>query len=156
MPRQAFKPSGCENALCSFHANFVLMEDGSLVSWTRHEPASSCSCRPAPAEEGAARTRAFTARLWSHPEARETSTCCGSDPPPGSLGGWDQFLTRARTHAFSISGMAFQDAWTLDLDRLRDCCIHTVSPDGRIVPFCAYNLTGRDGRSLYRNGGPSA
>jgi len=24
------------------------------------------------------------------------------------------------------------------------------SPDGRLVPFCAYNLTDRQGRSLYR------
>jgi hypothetical protein len=46
--------------------------------------------------------------------------------------------------------MAFQDAWTLDLERLRDCCIHTVSPDGRLIPFCAYYLTSRDGRPLYR------
>jgi uncharacterized radical SAM superfamily Fe-S cluster-containing enzyme len=47
--------------------------------------------------------------------------------------------------------MAFQDAWTLDLDRLRECYIHTASPDGRLVPFCAYNLTDKYGRSLYRN-----
>ncbi|HML23432.1 MAG TPA: hypothetical protein PKD09_17385, partial [Aggregatilinea sp.] len=67
-----------------------------------------------------------------------------------SLGTWDVVLARAQTHAFSISGMAFQDAWTLDLERLRDCCIHTVSPTGQIIPFCAYNLTNRQGISLYR------
>ena len=41
--------------------------------------------------------------------------------------------------------------WTLDLDRLRECYIHTASPDGRLVPFCVYNLTDKYGRSLYRN-----
>jgi uncharacterized radical SAM superfamily Fe-S cluster-containing enzyme len=46
--------------------------------------------------------------------------------------------------------MAFQDVWTLDLDRLRDCYIHVMSPDGRLIPFCAYNLTDRHGRALYR------
>ena len=46
--------------------------------------------------------------------------------------------------------MAFQDAWTLDLDRLRQCHIHVVAPDKRVIPFCAYNLTARDGRPLYR------
>jgi hypothetical protein len=46
--------------------------------------------------------------------------------------------------------MAFQDAWTLDLDRLRQCHIHVVAPDRRVIPFCAYNLTSRDGRALYR------
>jgi uncharacterized radical SAM superfamily Fe-S cluster-containing enzyme len=46
--------------------------------------------------------------------------------------------------------MAFQDAWNLDLDRVRDCCIHQLAPDGRLVPFCLYNLTAADGRRLYR------
>ena len=67
-----------------------------------------------------------------------------------SLGGWDVFLERKRTHSFFVSGMAFQDAWTLDLERLRDCCIHVAGRDGRLVPFCAYNLTDKYGR-LYRN-----
>jgi len=58
-----------------------------------------------------------------------------------SFGEWDVFLERKRTHTFCVSGMAFQDAWTLELERLRDCYIHTASPDGRLVPFCAYNLT---------------
>jgi len=53
-----------------------------------------------------------------------------------SLGEWETFLGRLRTHALSISGMAFQDAWNLDLERLRDCCIHVVHPDGRIIPLC--------------------
>jgi len=154
---QAFKPSGCENATCSFHANFVLMPDGSLQPWTHHNARSLCCCQPTRAEEGAAKTREFTARYWSHPEAGEASV--SSLKPTGegpSLGDWDVFLTRAQTHAFCLSGMAFQDAWTLDLDRLRDCCIHTVSPDGRIIPFCAYNLTSRQGRPLYRSGGATA
>jgi len=68
-----------------------------------------------------------------------------------SLGEWDIVLERARTHSFYISGMAFQDAWNLDLERLRDCCIHVMSPDGYLVPFCAYNLTSRSGDPLYRN-----
>ena len=68
-------------------------------------------------------------------------------PEPGRMG----YFPRAQTHdTFCISGMAFQDAWTLDLERLRDCYIHTASPDRRLVPFCAYNLTDRQGRSLYR------
>jgi uncharacterized radical SAM superfamily Fe-S cluster-containing enzyme len=46
--------------------------------------------------------------------------------------------------------MAFQDAWTVDLDRLRECFIHVVAGDARIIPFCAYNITDRNGNSLYR------
>jgi uncharacterized radical SAM superfamily Fe-S cluster-containing enzyme len=46
--------------------------------------------------------------------------------------------------------MAFQDAWNLDLERLRECFIHVVSPDRRVVPFCAYNLSSASGEALYR------
>ena len=44
--------------------------------------------------------------------------------------------------------MAFQDAWTIDLERLRHCYLHVLAADGRFVPFCAYNLTAADGRGL--------
>ena len=37
--------------------------------------------------------------------------------------------------------MAFQDAWTLDLDRLRHCYLHVLAADGRVVPFCSRYLT---------------
>ena len=42
------------------------------------------------------------------------------------------------------------DAWNFDLERIMDCCIHTVAPDGKVIPFCAYNVTDRNGKSLYR------
>ena len=81
-------------------------------------------------------------------------TVAGTNPaPPGagpSLGGWDILLARARTHAFTISGMAFQDAWTLDLERLKGCHLHVLHPDGRLIPFCAYNLTDLRGSAVYR------
>ncbi|MEI2659689.1 MAG: hypothetical protein V9G11_06910 [Bifidobacterium adolescentis] len=47
--------------------------------------------------------------------------------------------------------MAFQDAWNLDLERLRECYIHEVSPEANLIPFCAYNLTDANGKSLYRH-----
>ena len=62
----------------------------------------------------------------------------------------DAFLEQSRKQSFCVSGMAFQDAWNLDLERLRDCFIHVVGADKRIVPFCAYNLTDMLGNSLYR------
>jgi uncharacterized radical SAM superfamily Fe-S cluster-containing enzyme len=140
---ESFAPPGCENALCSFHGNFVLMPDGRLVPWTQHQ-SQSCDCQPIPAAEGAARARAFVAANWIAVE--DVALPCEGP----SLGEWDILLQRSRTHTFFVSGMAFQDAWTLDLERLRDCCIHTVSRDGRLIPFCAYNLTSSSGRSLYR------
>lgn len=37
-----------------------------------------------------------------------------------------------------IGTMWFQDAWNLNLDRLKKCVIHYTTPEG-IVPFCTYN-----------------
>jgi uncharacterized radical SAM superfamily Fe-S cluster-containing enzyme len=46
--------------------------------------------------------------------------------------------------------MVFQDAWNLDLDRLRRCHICEVDSRYGMVPFCAYNLTNQNGEALYR------
>ena len=62
----------------------------------------------------------------------------------------DIFLQEGAFRSFTLSAMAFQDADNLDLERLRGCCISVLSPDGMLVPFCAYNLTSREGSSLYR------
>jgi uncharacterized radical SAM superfamily Fe-S cluster-containing enzyme len=141
----SFQPPGCENAHCSFHGSFVVMPDGQVKALTnrREEP---CSCKSEKAEVGAARTRQCVAEQWSASDILPS----GSPHDHISMGQWDVLLERARTHRLSISAMAFQDAWNLDLERLRDCCIHVATGDGRIVPFCAYNLTGAAGRSLYR------
>ena len=68
---------------------------------------------------------------------------------------FDRFLA-SRRRTLGLSAMVFQDAWTLDLERLRQCHIHIVSPDARVIPFCAYNLTSVDGTSLYRGAPPLA
>lgn len=141
--RDSFKPPGCENALCSFHGNFILLPSGELRPWTKHE---GCCDTTERAEVGAAKARSFVAKYWSAPEIKPVTVGTGG----GALRLWDAFIERARTHSFSISGMAFQDAWNLDLERLKDCCIHVMSPDGKLIPFCAYNLTDSQGRPLYR------
>ena len=142
----SFCPPRGENAACSFHGSFVQMADGTLKALTHHKTSSCCS-QPVEAAQGAARSQEFVAQHWSAPTPQVDQPNFNGP----SLGEWDVFLERKRTHTFCISGMAFQDAWTLDLERLRDCYIHTASPDGRLVPFCAYNLTDRQGRALYRN-----
>ena len=144
---EAFRPPGCENALCSFHANFVILPDGQLLQVTQHQATSGSCCQPEDGARGAAQARDFVARQWIAPDpALQLPILQGP-----SLGEWEIVLERMRTHTFCISGMAFQDAWTLDLERLRDCCIHVMSPNGQLVPFCAYNLTDLQGRSIYRN-----
>lgn len=166
-----FLPPGCEHALCSFSGKYMTREDGSFVRLG----SATCDCTPKPAEAGALKSIGVTARQWSAPSAQmphpsnPPQTGQGATPlagggaeprissvspvPSAPADDLDRFLARARTHTFTISAMAFQDAWTLNLERLQGCCIHVARPDGRLVPFCAFNLTARDGRSLYRGRG---
>lgn len=143
-----FQPKGSENSYCSFHATYIIQPDGRLQVIKSRQDQSSCCAKPESALEGLARSKKYVANHWTYKEI--------SDPAPNastpSLGGWDEILDRARTHLFSISGMAFQDAWNLDLELLQDCCVNVAAPDGKLVPFCAYNLTDIHGRTLYRSG----
>jgi hypothetical protein len=36
----------------------------------------------------------------------------------------------------------FQDPYTLNVKQLMKCCVEEITPDGRIIPFCAYNSVG--------------
>jgi hypothetical protein len=144
--KEDFRPPGAEHSYCSFHANFVLMPGGELKPWTAHDPGNSC-CGAESAGSGVSKARQFQKQFWTSPG----SSCCSPQGGP-SLGGWDLFVTRLRTHSFCLSGMAFQDAWTLDLDRLKECHLHVLHRDGRLIPFCAFNLTDTRGRSFYRSG----
>jgi uncharacterized radical SAM superfamily Fe-S cluster-containing enzyme len=135
-----FKPPGCEHALCSFSAKYLMQDDGHLMRLG----STCCDCTPKPAEDGALASIGVTARQWGSFESLQSSV---TTEPADDL---ERFLSRARTHTFSLSAMAFQDCWNMNLERLQGCCIHVAQPDGRLIPFCSFNLTSRDGRSLHR------
>jgi hypothetical protein len=139
-----FHPGSAENAYCSFSGSFSVDATHGLHALPP-QAAQSCGCGDVP--HPAQRARRAVAAQWTAPAPEaETAPCCGGSIGTVSL---DAFLAQRRRR-LSVSAMAFQDAWTLDLERLRDCYIHVASPDRRIVPFCAYHLTAQDGRSLYR------
>jgi tetraether lipid synthase len=152
-----FKPPGCENARCSFHGNYVIMPDGKVMALQKAE---TCCESPRSAEKGAFNAISYVARQWAWPlkpnaaPAGEAPCCLGPPkstvPDNRGLVRLEDFVKRARTHTFSVSAMAFQDAWNLDLERVQECCIHVMAPDGRLVPFCLYNLTADCGKTLYR------
>jgi hypothetical protein len=154
-----FYPASGENPYCSFHGKFWLHGDGRIVPTAR--PTAASCCGPAQASsliqlgapipqsgEGARRAQSFVAHHWAYPVTEHSVY-----PAPGAgidVSSLDAFLAEDK-QSFCISGMAFQDAWNLDLDRLRECFLHVLSPDQKLVPLCAYNLTGVLGQSLYRS-----
>jgi len=50
-------------------------------------------------------------------------------------------LSKFHWNALFIGSMHFQDAYNYDIERVKRCVIHYVTPDPerRIIPFCAYN-----------------
>jgi uncharacterized radical SAM superfamily Fe-S cluster-containing enzyme len=51
-------------------------------------------------------------------------------------------LGRFFLNVIGIGIMHFMDLMNYDVDRVRRCCIHYATPDGRVVPFCTYNVVG--------------
>lgn len=150
-----FRPSSIWDGLCSFHANYIQMPDGKLVPTTRHSrqggPGSCCG-GPVQADSGGGpkQVRKFIASRWSAsaPSGEPQKSCCCSQN--GEKDSLDLFLERINKYSFCLSGMAFQDAWNLELERVSNCSVHIVAPDGRFIPFCAYNLTNSKGVPLHR------
>ncbi|MBQ7585189.1 MAG: radical SAM protein [Desulfovibrionaceae bacterium] len=138
--KEDFHPPCCEPELCSFSAVYRRDFNGSL------KPISKpCSCVdvPLPAAEGARISRHFTAVHWASPKAASKKV---------SLQAFEDFLkTAGADKRFTLSAMAFQDALSLDISRVRGCCIHVVKPDGGLIPFCLNNLPSLNHKRLYGN-----
>nr|WP_018606893.1 radical SAM (seleno)protein TrsS [Uliginosibacterium gangwonense] len=145
-----FSPGSAENAYCSFSGKFFVDTRGHLSAPAKTtekccSTQSGCGCgAPIPGED-VQRARRVVAGQWAAEQVPKPTAV----PSQINISSLDAFLA-LRRHSFSISGMVFQDAWNLDLERLRECFIHVVSPDRRIIPFCAYNLTAASGQALYR------
>ena len=107
-------PLGCSHPLCSAGVLLVESEDKGFV------PSS---------------------RLISREEyVREFDP----DSPQGSV--FADLLARREAYTgkgLSIVVMNYMDAWTMDLERLRECSMTVKTADLRTVPFCAYHLTNR-------------
>lgn len=50
-------------------------------------------------------------------------------------------------NVFRVLIMQFMDAWSFDVRAMKKSCVHIVQPDGRLIPFEAFNLLYRDHRT---------
>ena len=133
-----FYGGGAESAYCSLHASYRVREDGSLKPLPRRQ-SGGCCCTSSDD------SRSSVADQWSG-----AVSAFGEDDALTETSALDAFLEQARRSTFAVSGMVFQDAWNLDLDRLKRCHICEVDSRYGMVPFCAYNLTNQNGEALYR------
>jgi len=49
-------------------------------------------------------------------------------------------LSRFHYKFLFVGMMHFMDEWNYDVSRVMRCAIHYALPDGRIIPFCAFNI----------------
>jgi uncharacterized radical SAM superfamily Fe-S cluster-containing enzyme len=140
--REHFSGGTAENPYCSFNANYLIDDEGRLVS-VRPDGPSVGTCCGMPQADAVQRAQDTQARRWGCDIGE-----LGFGPlPPATL---DGFLWRTKARGFSLTGMAFMDAETMDFDRLRRCYIFVMDADGTLVPFCAYNLSSNNTPSHYR------
>jgi 7,8-dihydro-6-hydroxymethylpterin dimethyltransferase len=50
-----------------------------------------------------------------------------------------QSLGPIRRRIFLLGCMAFMDRYTFDVNRVQRCVVHYVTPNLKVIPFCAYN-----------------
>ena len=55
-------------------------------------------------------------------------------------GGSYASLSEFHKKSLFIGMMHFMDLFNYDIDRVEKCCIHYAVPDGRMIPFCAFNV----------------
>ncbi|MDN4517449.1 radical SAM protein [Mycolicibacterium austroafricanum] len=80
---------------------------------------------------GTASTTEFLARAA---QALDCADACGINLP--------EALAELSDRAFAIVVQDFQDPYTLNVKQLMKCCVEEITPDGRLIPFCAYNSVG--------------
>lgn len=126
-------PSCCDHPLCGFHGDFVILPN-KIIALSKKGDTQCCGgSKMASADSN----REFVGRRWKRSPGREQDNLGNTE---FNIHDMDFFLKRVRSHGFTITAMAFQDAGNIDLERLRRCSLH-VFDDGRLVPFCSYYLT---------------
>ncbi|WP_274560803.1 radical SAM protein [Streptomyces spiramyceticus] len=73
-------------------------------------------------------------KLRATAEALDRADSCGIDLP--------EVVKDLSDKAFMIVVQDFQDPYTLNVKQLMKCCVEEITPDGRLIPFCAYNSVG--------------
>ncbi len=81
--------------------------------------------------------------LWSASAVAGTETTAGQFQcacGPGMDLGYE--LSHLKDHVFQIAIKDFLDAYTFNVKQVMKCCVGILVPDGRAIPFCAYNSVG--------------
>ena len=82
-----------------------------------------------------------TARLFQDACA-EGNGICDILFGPGESSPGTESLRQLKKYVFQIAIKDFLDAYTFNVKQVMKCCVAVLVPDGRAIPFCAYNSVG--------------
>jgi uncharacterized radical SAM superfamily Fe-S cluster-containing enzyme len=139
-----FRPSDFVPVPCCFPTcrsmSYALVDDGQLIPFTRmldvEDQLDYLANRVIPDRAlRRALEQMFSSSATPGAE-RALLACenCGIDLPAA--------LDDLERKVFLVVAQDFQDAYTLNVRQLMKCCVAEIVPDGRIIPFCAYNSVG--------------
>ena len=91
--------------------------------------------------------RLFATNLGPESQARELHDllCCLPQIRSGPEDPWAS-ESLSYENVFRVLIMQFIDAWSFDARAMKKSCVHIAQPDGKLMPFEAFNLLYRDGR----------
>ena len=138
MKKQDFLPLLSGDCYCSFHGNFVVMPDDSIVGISSDENRNCCCGGNINA---ITRAREYIADKF---RANPKTVVGGCD-----FTSWDLFVKQVSARGLCITCEAFQDVWNFDVLRTQKCRLYVGTPEQKLVPFCVYHLTDVKGRFLY-------
>ena len=131
-----FAPSRCDHPYCGFHGDFVVLPKKAIMKLTPGREVSCCG------DDAHLKNRNFVARRWNRSENSDEDYSDSED-----FTELNAFAKRIISHGFTITAMAFQDAYNLDIERLRRCSLHvsecgdTMLTGSNMAPFCAKYLS---------------
>jgi hypothetical protein len=137
-----FVPVPCCFPTCR-SMSYALVENGGLVPFTRlvaiDDYLDYVANRffPDPAVRGALERMFSSSAVPGADSLLQACRSCGIDVPV--LAG---MLDDPWRKIFVVVIQDFQDPYTLNVRQLMKCCVAELTPDGRMIPFCAYNSVG--------------
>ena len=138
-----FTPSLMPNAHCGVTC-LCLVNEQKLIPLTN--VSNSLNQNDQKKIDVASRTKKSVINRWKNKSKENSfdviSSCCNRTTTidKNSLN-WFDFVNLNENNYLTISIMAFQDSLNYEIDRVKNCCIHVITKDHLMIPFCNYNLS---------------
>jgi uncharacterized radical SAM superfamily Fe-S cluster-containing enzyme len=140
LEEREFMPVPCCSAFCQAGTALIETDDGAVPLTRFVNDQVFDELRGFVDESDWLRLLAGTENADARTEA--AAACCGV--------GADADVSELADEIMPVGLTGFMDAENADLERLDQCCIGVPTLEDGMVPFCAYNMTTRDGTYEFR------